>query len=136
MAELDEVRILALFPTERQGQIRRQLAPLGVSIDFVDGANALSHLTHGGTVYGVALLPAAISGNGWWSLWGELMLLNPRPEILVYARTASFQLWSGVLEAGGYDVIVEPITEEELQRAVVRAARSFQERCANENTND
>jgi hypothetical protein len=30
---------------------------------------------------------------------------------------------------GGYDVIVEPFTEEELQRAITRAANSFVERC-------
>lgn len=136
MAELDKVRILALVPAEKQGQIRRQLAPLGTAIDFISKANELSHFTHSGAVYHVALLPAALPDNGWWSLWGEITLLNPRPEILVYAQTASFQLWSGVLEVGGYDVIVEPLTEEELQSAVLRAARSFKERCANENTND
>jgi len=55
---------------------------------------------------------------------------------LVYAHTASFQLWSGVLEVGGYDVIVEPFTDEEIQRAVLRAARSFKERCSNESANE
>lgn len=40
-----------------------------------------------------------------------------------------------VLEIGGYDVIVEPLTDDELQRAVIRAARSFRERCL-ENTNE
>jgi hypothetical protein len=34
---------------------------------------------------------------------------------------------------GGYDVIVEPFTDHELQAAVVRAAKSFQECRRNEN---
>ncbi len=50
--------------------------------------------------------------------------------------TATFKLWSGVLEMGGYDVIVEPFTEEELQRAVTRAAQSFVERCSRETMNE
>jgi DNA-binding response OmpR family regulator len=54
---------------------------------------------------------------------------------LVYAHTASFQLWSGVLEAGGYDVLVEPFTAEELQGAVLRAAASFAERSGDESSN-
>ena len=62
---------------------------------------------------------------------GWLALLNPRPELLVYSREASFQLWSGVLESGGCDVIVEPLSDEDLQDAVLRAARSFEERPPN-----
>lgn len=128
-----EVRILALVPGEVQGQIRHHLAPLGVTIDFITKAAEMSHLALSRNSYHVALLPAILPDNGWWSVWGEIALLNPRPEILVYAHNATFKLWSGVLEMGGYDVIVEPFTEEELQRAVTRAAKSFMERCSYEN---
>jgi DNA-binding NtrC family response regulator len=116
-----------------QGLIRRQLASLGMIVDFITSAAELSRPALSRNSYHVALLPAALPDNGWWSLWGEIALLNPRPEILVYAHTASFQLWSGVLELGGYDVIVAPFTVEELQGAVLRAAQSFQERCRSEN---
>jgi hypothetical protein len=51
-------------------------------------------------------------------------MLSPKPAILVYAQTATFQLWSGVLEAGGYDVIVEPLTDEKLKDAILRAAET------------
>jgi DNA-binding NtrC family response regulator len=122
------VRMLALVPVEMQGQIRRQLASLGVVIDFVSKAVEVSQLALSRRSYYVALLPAELPDNGWWSLWGEITLLNPRPEILVYAHKATFQLWSGVLEIGGYDVIVEPFTGEDLKGAVTRAARSFEER--------
>jgi hypothetical protein len=102
VAEKDHgVRILAVVPVELQAQIRRQLDSLGVTIDFVDRATELSHVALSRTSYHVALLPAALPDTGWWSLWGEIILLNPRPEILVYAHTASFQLWSGVLEVAG-----------------------------------
>jgi DNA-binding response OmpR family regulator len=127
------VRVLAVVPVELQPQIRRQLGCLGVTIDFVDRATELSHLALIRTSYHVAILPAAFPDTSWWSLWGEITLLHPRPEILVYAHTADFRLWSGVLEVGGYDVIVEPFTDEELQGAVRRAARSFSERCLKEN---
>jgi DNA-binding response OmpR family regulator len=132
----NEVRMLALVPVEMQGQVRRQLGPIGVTIDFINTPAEFSHLSLGRSSYEVALLPAALPDTGWWSLWGEIALLNSRPEILVYAQTASFQLWSGVLEAGGYDVIVEPFTTEELQGAVLRAARSFRQRCPNENKDE
>jgi DNA-binding NtrC family response regulator len=120
-----EVKILAMVQLERQNEIRRYLAPLGMTIDFISKAAEVSHLALAETSYHVALLPAALPDSGWWSLWGEIALLSPRPEILVYAHKPTFELWSGVLEAGGYDVLVEPLTAEKLQRAVLRAAKSF-----------
>jgi FixJ family two-component response regulator len=41
-----------------------------------------------------------------------------------------------VLEAGGYDVIVEPFSDEELQRAVLQAAKNFEERSLNESEDE
>jgi hypothetical protein len=117
-----------MVPLERREQIRRYLAPLGVTIDFISKAAEVPPLALAETSYQVALLPAALPDNGWWSLWGEMALLSPRPEILVYAHNPTFELWSGVLEAGGFDVLVEPLTAEYLQRAVLRAAKSFAER--------
>lgn len=129
----DDVRILALVRPEQQERIRRQLTPVGVSIDFIAKAADLSGLGLSQNTYQVALLPASLPDNDWWPLWGYFAVLSPRPEILVYAHTASFQLWSGVLDLGGYDVIIEPFTGEELQAAILRAARSFEERCAEDN---
>lgn len=129
----EDIRVLALVRLEQQKRVRRQLAPAGVSIDFIVKAADVSGLALSPKTYQVALLPASLPNNDWWSLWGQFALLSPRPEILVYAQTASFQLWSGVLDLGGYDVIVEPFTDEELQAAVLLAARSFEERRRNEN---
>jgi DNA-binding NtrC family response regulator len=132
----DEVRMLAFVPVEMQGQLRQQLAPLGVTIDFIAQIKDLSQITLSRIPYRVALMPAELPDNGWWALWGQITLLHPRPEILVYAREASFQLWSGVLEIGGYDVIVEPFTGEEIRGAVLRAAKSFEQRCSIDKGNE
>jgi hypothetical protein len=124
------MRVLALVPVEMQARIVRELAPLGAQVDFVSTTGEVSQLNLSRAAYQVALLPAALSDHGWWLLWGEIALLIPRPEILVYAQSASFELWSGVLEMGGYDVIAEPFSGKDLRRAVSRAAGSFAERCA------
>jgi DNA-binding NtrC family response regulator len=128
----ETVRVLALASAARQRELRRQLAPLGVAPVFIERAAELSHITRAHDLFHVALLPAALPDADWWSLWGGIALLNPRPALLVYAPTADFLLWSGVLEAGGFDVIVEPFTDQEIQRAVLRAAESFEERRQNE----
>jgi DNA-binding NtrC family response regulator len=132
----EKLQVFALASPEMQSDIRRQLAPLGVTPVFIERAAELSNITRGGEFFHVALLPAALPDSDWWALWGNISLLNPRPALLVYAHTANFQLWSGVLEVGGYDLIVEPFTDREIQGAVLRAAASFEERRQNEMGNE
>ncbi len=121
----EQLRILAVVATEMQEEIRRQLTSFGMVPVLVSRASELAHHTRNGEIYHVVLLPAAFPRtDDWWAMWGDLVMLSPKPAILVYAQTATFQLWSGVLEAGGYDVIVEPLTDEKLKEAVLRAAES------------
>jgi CheY-like chemotaxis protein len=119
---------LAVVPSHRRAEIARQLSPLKAHLLIVSDSAEAAAAIREADVFQVALLPASLSDTDWWQLWGVLALLSPRPAILVYAREASFQLWSGVLELGGYDVIVEPFFDEELLDVVLRAARSFEER--------
>lgn len=126
--EFDPLRVLVVAPGDMQSEFRRQLSSFGAVPVLVKDASELAHAVRNQEIHQVALLPAVLLDNDWWAIWGEFGLLNARPEILVYAQTASFQLWSGVLEAGGYDVIVEPLTDEKLREAVLLAAESFAQR--------
>ncbi len=122
-----ELRILALVPPEKRREIARQLAPLKADVLFCEHASEVATAIDEDDTFQVALLPEILSDGGCWELWGLLALLRRRPALLVYARDASFRFWSGVLESGGYDVIIEPFSDEELQDAVLRAAKSFEE---------
>jgi CheY-like chemotaxis protein len=121
------VRVLALLSSDIQNDIRRQLSSLDMSITCITSAEELGNVVRHGEIYQVALLPASLLDMDWWTVWGEIALLEHRPAILVYAHSATFQLWSGVLEAGGYDVIVEPFSSEKFTEAIVRAASSFEQ---------
>jgi len=128
----NELRVLVVGPAHVQAEFQRQLADLHATSLFVRRASDLSQLVRNQELFHVAVLPTLLQEVDWWALWNEICLLNPRPALLVYAHTASFQLWSAVLESGGYDVIVEPFTDEELQGAVLRAARSLEDGSQNE----
>jgi CheY-like chemotaxis protein len=119
--------MLAVVPPERRAEIARQLGTFRAELLFVGHSAEAAAVIREDDVYQVALLPASLSDTDWWELWGVLALLNPPPAILVYARETTFLLWSGVLELGGCDVIVEPFSDEELQRAVLRAVKCFDE---------
>ena len=122
----ERIKILALIALDKQEAIRRQILSFGMVPVLVSHAAQLGAHIRSGESYPVVLLPASLPNTeDWWSLWGELAMLSPKPALLVYAPTASFQLWSGVLDAGGFDVIVEPLTDAKLKDAVTRAAESF-----------
>ena len=120
------LRILLVMPADRRREITRQLLPLNAKLVFADPSGETEERIKEDDVFQVAILPATLTDTAWWKLWGVLGLLNKRPAILVYAREATFQLWSGVLESGGYDVVVEPFSDAEIRNAVRRAAESFE----------
>jgi PleD family two-component response regulator len=126
------LRILLVMPAERRREITRQLGPLDAQLVFADLSGETEDPIEEDEIFQVALLPAVFTDTAWWKLWGVLGLLRKRPAILVYAREANFQLWAGVLESGGYDVIVEPFSGSEICAAVTRAAESFDEQTSNE----
>jgi DNA-binding NtrC family response regulator len=126
MGTSERIKVLAVVAPKAQDEIRRQLSSFGVIPTLASNGMELVKHVRGGERFHVALLPATLPiEDDWWAIWGELSTLNKRPAVLVYAQTASFQLWSGVLEAGGYDVIVEPLTDEKLRNAIFRAAESY-----------
>jgi hypothetical protein len=125
-----DVRVLAVVPDQMQAELLKQLAPLKVTVVCVGRPLEVACILDREPAFHVVILPASSSDGEWWALWGELGLLDPRPEILVYARSATFQLWTGVLDMGGFDVIVEPFLNLEIQGAVLRAVRCFKERQA------
>jgi hypothetical protein len=125
----ERIKVLAVVVPRMQDEIRHQLISFGVIPSLVGNAMELAQHVRSGERYHVVLLPATFPiEDDWWSIWGELSTLQKRPALLVYAHTASFQLWSGVLEAGGYDVIVEPLTDQKLRDAIFRAAESYRSR--------
>ena len=123
-----DVRILAVISKQLQQALLQQLAPLKMTVVCAERALEVGQLVSQGAVFQVAMLPAASSHAEWWALWGELCQIDPRPEILVYTQATSFQLWTGVLDMGGFDVIVQPFSDLEIQGAVQRAIQSFEAR--------
>jgi PleD family two-component response regulator len=124
MTGVAKPRVLALVPPASRSTVERLLAPVVDQVIFISCVSELSALEKDWQFH-VALLPAALPDTDWWLLWRDLLLVSPRPAILIYAQSADFRLWSGVLELGGYDVILEPFHEQVLQNAVLQAFASI-----------
>ncbi len=127
----EKINILALVPEHMREALELDLASLDTTIAFIDCASELSSRAKDLDVCQVALIPAELPDQNWWIVWREFSLLSHRPSILVYTETDSFELWSGVLEAGGFDVLPVPFDRETVCDAISRAAKNFAERFTN-----
>jgi DNA-binding NtrC family response regulator len=124
------MRVLAVVTDQMRAELLRQLAPLEMTVVCAGRALEVASILSRESAFQVVILPASLPDGESWALWGEICLIDPRPEVLVYSRSATFQLWTGVLDTGGFDVIVHPFSDLEIQNAVLRAVRSFKERRA------
>jgi len=80
-------------------------------------------------IYAVALIPSTgFLPEEWWTTWGCLNDMEPRPSVLIYALRSDFEMWTSVLESGGFDVIVAPFTAEKLRKAIASAVAEFSRR--------
>lgn len=121
------VTVLALIPLEmrsRMAQLQRavsgELTTCVHTDEFIQYSRDRS--------YSVALVPGSLPIHEWWTVWGQLTTMDPKPSILVYALSSDFPMWSGVLESGGFDVIVAPFSLAKLREAITLAAEYFEQR--------
>jgi FixJ family two-component response regulator len=122
------VDILALIPASMQAHMEElKTAAHGRLKRFVSIEEMVHDSADNG--YVVALIPATgFSVEEWWTIWGFLNDMDPRPCILVYALRSDFEMWSSVLDAGAFDLIVAPFTPEKLRRAILSASDEFARR--------
>lgn len=125
MAGAEGLRILCYGLEHRQRTLAARFEGSGMQVDCTNRMSEVPRLLRQQPLCRVLVVPAEMKDEEWWVFWGDVCLLDPRPAILVYSKAPTFELWAGVLEAGGYDVIVEPFSDEELEMAVLRAADSL-----------
>jgi DNA-binding response OmpR family regulator len=71
----------------------------------------------------VVLSDRELPDGGWREMLTYLQALTDPPELVVKSRLAADSFWAEVLNMGGYDVLAEPLDNEELRRVVGAAAR-------------
>ena len=73
----------------------------------------------------VVIVRSEFSGGDWKEVLQNLKERPQLPQLIVTSRTADEQLWSEVLNCGGYDVLAEPFDREEVERVVAAAWRHY-----------
>jgi AmiR/NasT family two-component response regulator len=120
----DATKILALIPKQMQPQMEElESAVTGPLTCCHDMLTLEQHL--GRVAYAVVLLPAPLLSQEWWNVWRVINTLEQRPSILIYVLHSDFRTWSGILEAGCFDIVVAPFTHQKLRAAISAAANDF-----------
>lgn len=127
----EDASILAYVPDSMKPQMGELNRLATHALTVCDRPEDLARLAKRSS-YAVVLLPADLPTHQWLSTWALMITLEPRPSILVYARESDFSMWSGLLEAGAYDVIVGPFTLVKLLEAIESAVREFRARSPEE----
>jgi FixJ family two-component response regulator len=130
MTENSTGDVLALIPYDMQRSMRHLVNVVVGVLTICDNADDFAQHSRQ-KIYAVALIPASLPTQEWWTLWGLLSTMEPQPSILVYTLSSDFPMWSAVLEAGGFDVLVAPFTEVNLRTAVESATNYFYQRLTN-----
>ena len=70
----------------------------------------------------VVICERDLPDGSWHALLEALAEIPDRPKLIVCSRLADHGLWAEVLNLGGYDVLMAPFDQEEVQRVVSLAA--------------
>jgi DNA-binding response OmpR family regulator len=73
----------------------------------------------------VVIANADVPGWPWKRALQDLRGMARPPQLVVTSRTADEFLWAEVLNWGAYDVLVQPLRREEVERVVASAGRHF-----------
>jgi DNA-binding response OmpR family regulator len=71
----------------------------------------------------VVILEAGLVGWDWKTVLPELRERAASPQLIVVSLHADETLWSEVLNAGGYDVMAQPLDVHEAKRVIASARR-------------
>jgi DNA-binding NtrC family response regulator len=76
----------------------------------------------------VVIASCDVNEWSWQNVLDNLRRRDPAPQLIVTCRTADEQLWSEVLNCGGYDVLPQPFQRDEIERVVASARRQYDRR--------
>lgn len=112
---------LVVMPHERRGDLIRHLSDIPVAVLTASSCAEAVELLRDLPGIRVVLTDLCLPDGTWFDVLNSVSGLKSRPEVVVCARLADERLWSQVLEAGCFDVLVEPYQVSEVHR-ILRAA--------------
>ena len=119
---LKQVTALVVMPQERRSRLLDHLSGIDAKVLTASSCGEAIELLREAPSVRVVLTDLALPDGSWFDVLNCVGDLNGSAAVVVCARVADERLWTQVLEAGGFDVLVEPYQEREVRRILGAAA--------------
>ena len=119
---MNRVTALLVMPQERSTALLNHLTKMEASVIAAGSCGEAAELLREEPGVGVVLTDLCLPDGSWFDVLNRVSDASPWAQVVVCARVADERLWTQVLEAGGFDVLVEPYQDREVRRILGAAA--------------
>ncbi len=124
------VTALVVMPQERRSILLDHLRGIPARVLTASSCSELGDVLRKSPAVSLVLTDLALPDGSWFDVLNRVSDTRTDAEVVVCARLADERLWTQVLEAGGFDLLVEPYEVAELHRILDRAMAAHAPRLA------
>lgn len=118
----DRLTALVVMAPERSSSLLSHLQPLNARVLTARSCAEAARRLEGDSTVKVILTDLCLPDGSWFDVLNRAGDISPASRVVVCARVADERLWSQILEAGGFDMVVEPFEGPEVRRILSAAA--------------
>lgn len=115
---------LMVMSPERSTLFLSQLAGIPPNIRAVSSCEEAAEQLRDDPAINLVLTDLSLPDGTWFDVLNLTGRFHPGASVVVCARVDDERLWASVLEAGGFDVLVEPWEGGEVNRVVSAAVKA------------
>jgi DNA-binding response OmpR family regulator len=119
-----DTKVLLVLPPHRQSRLLKLLDGREFQVFSAFSVHEAQEKLATGDHYDLLLVDAELPDGSWRDLLQSLLEPGKTCEIIVCSRQGDEQLWAEVLQCGGYDLLVEPYDQREVNRIIGSALNS------------
>ena len=118
------VTALLVMPPERRSRLMDEFEGIEANIRCASSCDETAALLRDDPDTALVLTDLCLPDGSWFDVLNLVSETHPGANVVVCARVADELFWTKVLEAGGYDVLVEPYEENEVSRILNAAVHA------------
>ncbi|MBI3695092.1 MAG: response regulator [Acidobacteria bacterium] len=101
-----------------------QLLAVAAEVEVASSCEQTAQLLRENPNISLVLTDLCLPDGSWFDILNLVSELHPGAAVVACARTADERLWTHVIEAGGFDILVEPYEEDEVNRILGAAVKA------------
>ncbi len=107
---------LLVMSREQPCSLMNQLIAITAEVQVASSCERAAQLLRDNPDINLVLTDLCLPDGSWFDILNLVTELHPGAAVVACARVADDKLWTHVLEAGGFDVLVEPYEDQEVSR--------------------